>query len=108
MKKLICEIGDTFGDWTVINTNLPSRNGHTRVMCRCKCGLEQEISITSLYQGKTKRCKTCSAHLKTTDIKIGHQNGELTVIDGPKYINNTAKYLVRCSCGRETWILANM
>lgn len=105
MNKLTCEIGDVFGDWTVIDNNVPSSNGHTRVKCKCKCGREQIISLTSLKNGKTKHCKTCSARNNTIQLNIGDTYKDWTVINGPIYKNQTAYYTVRCRCGNEIDLL---
>lgn len=48
------KIGSEYNDWTVIKQiNL------NRVICKCKCGIEQEISITHMITGRSKRCRTC-------------------------------------------------
>ncbi len=38
MKKLNCKLGDTFGNWTVIDDNTFVKGGHTYVKVQCKCG----------------------------------------------------------------------
>lgn len=34
MRKLDIKVGDKFGDWTVINTDIPSRNKARYIQCQ--------------------------------------------------------------------------
>lgn len=79
------KVGDKFGDWTVINTDIPSRNKARYI--QCQCGAVNEINASALRNGKSSSCKSCS------------------VIDGPIYRNSTAYYKVRCDCGTEAYKL---
>lgn len=38
MKDFDIKIGDKFGNWTVIDIDVPSRNKSRYVKCQCKCG----------------------------------------------------------------------
>ena len=105
MGKLDIKVGDKFGDWTVINTDVPSRNKARYVQCQCKCGSINEINTTALRTGKSSSCKSCSARKKTTKLKIGDKYKHWTIISGPEYINSTAYYKVRCDCGTEAYKL---
>jgi hypothetical protein len=60
--------GDVFNDWTVLSepymgggTNLKGKpkNIECRVLCRCSCGFENDITSYSLYSGTSKRCWKC-------------------------------------------------
>ena len=101
MKKLEINIGDKFGDWTVLNPNVYSKNGHVYAQCQCKCGTIRDIATSALKRGKTSMCKSCSARSRTTILKIGSKYKHWTIIDGPIYKNNTAYYKVKCDCGKE-------
>lgn len=48
MRKLDIKVGDEFGDWTVINIDIPSRNKARYIQCRCKCGAINEINASAL------------------------------------------------------------
>jgi hypothetical protein len=39
MKKLKCELGEKFGEWTIIDSNSFVKSGHTYIKAQCKCGL---------------------------------------------------------------------
>lgn len=64
MRKLDIKVGDKFGDWTVINTDIPSRNKARYIQCQCKCGAVNEINASALRNGKSSSCKSCSARKK--------------------------------------------
>lgn len=49
------EIGKKYNDWTVVR-----QLSLNRVVCKCECGDEQEISIQHMLAGKSKRCRTCA------------------------------------------------
>ena len=98
-------MGDKFGDWTVINTDVLSRNKARYVQCQCKCGAINEINASALRTGKSSSCKSCSARKRTAKLEIGSKYKHWTVISGPEYINSTAYYKVRCDCGTETYKL---
>ena len=100
MKKLTCNIGDKYGEWTVIGPAY-SKNRHAYVKCRCSCGAESDIPITVLKKGKSSKCKKCSARSRIEKIEIGSRFKHFTVLDGPIYKNHTAYYKCVCDCGRE-------
>lgn len=97
------KVGDKFGDWTVINTDIPSRNKARYI--QCQCGAVNEINASALRNGKSSSCKSCSARKRTAKLEIGSKYKHWTVIDGPIYRNSTAYYKVRCDCGTEAYKL---
>lgn len=105
MNKLSCNLGDKFGEWTVLNPNCGSRGGHTYVLCKCSCGQIREINLTALVRGRTSKCKKCSARERTIKLQIGSRYNHWTVIEGPIYKNSTAFYKCRCDCGKEQLIV---
>lgn len=105
IRKLDIKVGDKFGDWTVINTDIPSRNKSRYIQCQCKCGAINEINASALRNGKSSSCKSCSARKRTAKLEIGSKYKHWTVISGPEYINSTAYYKVRCDCGTEAYKL---
>lgn len=105
MKRIDIKVGDKFGDWTVVNVDVPSRNGARYVECQCKCGTIKEIILSGLRRGKSSSCKSCSRRKTTTILRIGSKYKHWTVLNGPVYKNSTAYYKVRCDCGTETYKL---
>lgn len=105
MRKREINIGDVFGDWTIIDTNCKSRHGARYVKCRCKCGIEKEINLSALLHNKTTCCKSCSKRKQTRIFNKGDKFKSWTIIDGPVYINSTAYYKVKCDCGSEAYKL---
>lgn len=47
--------GDQFGDLTVVETGL-MKHGTKAARCRCRCGNEAIINVSSLNGGATKSC----------------------------------------------------
>lgn len=105
MEKLKLNVGDKFGEWTVIDTNRFSKNGHTYVQCQCSCGTIKDVASTALLRGKTSSCKSCSARRRTTKLEIGSKYKHWTILKGPIYRDSTAYYKVRCDCGTEAYKL---
>ena len=105
MRKLDIKVGDKFGDWTVINTDVPSRNKARYIQCQCKCGAINEINASALRNSKSSSCKSCSRRKRTTKLEIGSKYKHWTVIEGPVYRNSTAYYKVKCDCGTENCVI---
>lgn len=99
---------DVFGEWTVIKAySSKDKYGSWQSLCRCSCGTEKEVSNSNLINGKTKSCGHAiveklrkRAYAKSDKKLIGKTFGELTIL---KRVNDegNAKYLCRCSCGKE-------
>ena len=100
MRKLMYNIGDKYGHWTIVGT-AEVRNKQTYVKVQCDCGTISEVSLTCLLRGKTTQCKKCSARSRLNRIEIGTHIKHWTVLEGPIYQNHTAYYKVRCDCGKE-------
>ena len=101
MRKLDIKIGDVFGDWTVIDLDVTSRNNSRYIKCQCKCGYIGEINASALRNGKSKSCKSCAKRKNTIILNIGDKYKHWTILEGPIYQNSTAYYKVRCDCGTE-------
>lgn len=106
MKKLTCEIGDTFGNWTIIKKDLPTHKGHVRVLVQCKCGKIAEKNLSELKRGRIKGCKNCSARARGKEIIIGDKYKNWTIISGPHLETDHIIYEARCSCGKTRFIQA--
>ena len=108
MKNLNCKLGDTFGNWTVIDDNTFVKGGHTYVKVQCKCGKIEDKCLSDLVNGRTKSCRSCAARSRGISIKIGDKYKSWTVIGGPELFNGThIKYEVQCECGTTKWVQAN-
>ena len=103
MRKLDIKVGDKFGDWTVINTDVPSRNKARYIQCQCKCGAIKEINSSALRHGRSSSCKSCSRRKGTIKLEINSRYKHWTVIEGPVYKNSAAYYKVKCDCGAEVY-----
>lgn len=108
MKKLTCEIGDKFGDWTVVGQTI-SKNGHTYAAVQCKCGKITELCLSDLIHGRAHSCKSCAAKKRghIGEISIGDKIKKWTVVDGPRTYHNVVQFKVRCECGTQRWIQPN-
>ncbi len=108
MSKRKIKDGDVFGEWTVLKTySSKNKYGGWQSLCKCSCGVEKEVNNSSLLQGKSKSCghlmvdeNRKRAYARSDEKLIGKTFGELTVL---KRVNDNgnAKYLCRCSCGKE-------
>lgn len=92
-KNKRVNIGDRFGEWTVIE----DVNKEYKVKCRCSCGKEKYVNIYTLISGRSTGC----GHTKNQDRILdltGRQFGELTAL---KYRGNQY-WECLCSCGNTT------
>ena len=48
--------GQQFDDWTVLEKDTVSNQGHSRWLCRCSCGIERVVLGNNLKRGKTSSC----------------------------------------------------
>lgn len=51
-------IGKHFGNWEVVRDVY--RTSPRRVLCKCKCGKEQEVILANLLADQTHGCRSCS------------------------------------------------
>jgi hypothetical protein len=61
MRHSLCLSGQKFGNWTVIGKKpvqkiLPDGTKRIYWLCRCVCGKQREVYITSLKRGKSTSC----------------------------------------------------
>jgi hypothetical protein len=62
--------GKTFNSWTVIKREKNRYGYKTYWLCRCDCGRQKEVSGSSLVNGTSKQCSSCSC--KASKTKHGH------------------------------------
>lgn len=78
MKNNVIEVGDTFGNWTVVDNNIlpiyPNSVSLTRyakgVLVRCPHGVEVRRNITSLRRGDTSGCVQCGSESKFKGVGL--------------------------------------
>lgn len=85
MRKMDINVGDKFGDWTVTNINVPSKNKSRYVLCQCKCGYMGEVNASALRTGRSSSCKSCAKRKNTTILKVGSKYKHWTILEGPIY-----------------------
>lgn len=59
-KKLILEVGTTFGKWKVISDETIRKNNLTHWKCQCDCGLAELVPLNNLMNGNSTQCRMCS------------------------------------------------
>lgn len=68
--------GDTFSFWTVLKPDLYNKQGLRVALCRCICGREKLVTVSSLIHGRSKSCG-CKRHLnQTPEQKEGLKKGQ--------------------------------
>lgn len=55
-------IGQSYGKWTVLKDIEREYKGNivSKMLCKCECGIEKEVDMISLKQGRSAQCKSCS------------------------------------------------
>jgi len=103
------EVGDIFGEWTVLKkTENRTKDRNVLYLCRCSCGVEREVASSSLRQGKSKSCghnrmknmikarkESCE---KVRESYIGETFGRLTIIELSDKIDEFHHKFVKCKC----------
>lgn len=71
MKKLNCKLGDTFGNWTVIDDNTFVKGGHTYVKVQCKCGKIEDKCLSDLVMVELKVVEVVLHALEVLQLRLG-------------------------------------
>lgn len=57
MRKMDCEPGCVWGEWTILNEEPRNpRHAIRRVRCRCSCGVEAVVYVNGLRSGDSRSC----------------------------------------------------
>jgi hypothetical protein len=97
------EIGDVFGEWTVINNTKINK----KVLCVCSCCTENMVNVFNLHRGISTSCGCIQANnhfVKNqytdlgNEIIIGNTYNKWTVLEQVK----SSSYLCECSCTHRT------
>lgn len=75
------QIGQQFGQWTVIARAEVKRYGTLPWVCRCNCGQEGLVERRKLLNGKSTRCKPCSDREKNQKLQVGRLRRALHTVD---------------------------
>ena len=77
-KKIINELGNTYGKWTVVSFShlSPNKSKVAYWKCVCSCGSTGTIVGTTLRQGISKQCKTCHGNKQNHYIKYNNNKGK--------------------------------
>ena len=79
--------GQQFGYWTVLEkTNNRTASGGIKWKCRCKCGIEKEVSSLSLRNGTSL---SCGAH---SNISKGNEKIKLILMEAKIPFTMEAKF----------------
>lgn len=70
MKKLNCKLGDTFGNWTVVDDNTFVKSGHTYVKVQCKCGKVEDKCLSDLVMVELKAAEVVQLVLEVLQLKL--------------------------------------
>lgn len=106
-------LGDQFGRWTVI-AEADTRRGARYLLCRCTCGNEAEVAMSSLRSGHSRSCGCLASdmtrerwshvNLQRAELAVGQRFGQLTVCGEPVLVDGLRRYPVKCDCGRERMV----
>ena len=53
-------VGRQFGRYTVISSEIQRINGYKKLLCRCECGVEKWVDVSTLQNGLSKGCRRCA------------------------------------------------
>lgn len=88
MSKADSMIGKKFGEWLALE-----KRDNRKILCRCSCGVEREVSDYSLSAGLSTNC----GHKRLAENLVGNIYGQLEVIAKG---NRSTYWICRCSCGK--------
>ena len=98
------EIGNVYGELTVLSLVRIDASGNKFVRCKCSCGDIKARYLSSLKTGATTKCKHHEAN-----ILIGKKHGELTAIRF-SHTNYLRQSIIecKCSCGNIIEVVATL
>lgn len=97
--------GQTFGQLTVLY-RVENRNNEVFWRCKCSCGVEKDISASSLRRGHAKSCGCAKAFYMSEGLHkdlAGKRFGRLVAIE---YLGKS-RWLCKCDCGNDTIVLSS-
>lgn len=91
--------GTRYGLWEVLG-EAGTRRGSRLLQCRCACGLERQVSYSSLTGGQSRGCKKC-VHRTPTTLQVGQVVGDWAILAETGRRKGNPYFLCRCTCGIE-------
>jgi hypothetical protein len=79
--------GDKFNEWVVISEPVDGK-----VLCKCSCGLDNNITTYSLYYGTSKRCWKCGYSRKMEQNPAWKGYKEIPYAWFSKYFERNTKH----------------
>jgi hypothetical protein len=64
-EQLKIRVGDKFNDWEVIAAAISYASRGRCWLCRCKCGVEKNVSQSNLMRDLSKQCRKCGYKSRT-------------------------------------------
>lgn len=80
--------GTSFGFWTTLE-EVPPKKKNRRFLCRCQCGTEREVCLSSLVAGSSKCCG-CVGDQKTSErnkIPADRNPSRIKISNLPEYVS---------------------
>lgn len=96
-KKYVIEVGQKYSQWEIIK-EIPKVGKHRKVLCKCDCGFEGAVFMTSLRSGKSKRCPGCAGVVKQ-EISLNQRFGSWVIIKELEVPSDNRKFTCKCDCG---------
>ena len=56
MKRRTVQVGEIYGELSVVGQPFTGKSGHKRVLCHCSCGVTRDFVVSKLCRGMTKSC----------------------------------------------------
>ena len=92
-----------YGSWNIISLKpLSTRDMHTKLLCRCKCGYESYVETRALVKGLSKQCLECAGK-SFIDMK-NKRVGNLLVLERVDSKNSSAMWKCECDCGNTSYV----
>lgn len=88
MSRLLNEVGNRYGRWTVIKRGINDKHGQAAWLCRCDCGNETVIIGGNLRRSKTKSCGCLRREMFSLPIGEASFNALINVIRQGAKIRN--------------------
>lgn len=103
-EKYSKEIGNQYGDFTIIDFVKIGQDRHYIWKCKCKCGNIEEVTGTALRSGIKQCCSECNKKKRKPQPNFieetGNTYGLLKVIErDPEKIDF---WICECQCGKKT------
>jgi hypothetical protein len=113
MGKRLDLVGKRFGRLEVLEDCGNNKFGQSLWLCKCDCGNEKQVNVSSLRNGSTLSCGCLQKEVASKNGKkrfvdlSGKRFGRLVVIKLDKRTRGRFKYICKCDCGNEVSIFAS-